>query len=90
MLVHLLDIHCKQSHTTVNGMESNMEENFYHEWYLDCWTVLCALAWRCLKAIRFVSVGCHLEFLTASFQVKIVSPSATEQEPEVALWVIGE
>jgi hypothetical protein len=70
----LLDIHRRRFRTTVEGMESKIEEKiFYHAWRLDCQRVLCTLAWRRLKVIRFESVGCCLEFLGASFRVRIAS-----------------
>lgn len=59
---HLLDIRHRRSHTTVEGVEGDVEEtNFSHEWHLVCQF----LVWRHIKVTRFASVGCHLKFLRA-------------------------
>jgi hypothetical protein len=41
---------------------------FSHKWHLDCQTIICALARKCLKMITFTLVVWHTKYVTACFQ----------------------
>lgn len=74
MRLHLLDIRRRRSHTTVEGVELDIEQtNISHEWRLDCRRVLSALARRRLKVITFASVEFLVKFMRARFRARMAS-----------------